>query len=332
MSSTTPQSRAAMVLLMLGEDVAGEVFKRLDTEDIRRLSHGMAEMSKVDDDTRDEVLEEFYEMCVAGDPLLLTNGVAFLNTLAEKFLDDETNKELQDALVMDKQARLELDMVDSKILANLIRKEHPQTISLILAYTDSGKSAEVLSQLPVETQVEVCLRMASLDTVTPQTLQEIESALMSELQGFLDLEAQEASGVVLVAEILNAIEKSHEERIFEQLMEIDPELAEEIRNNMFVFEDLINLDDKGVQTLLRSVENNTLLLALKTGDESIRNKILGNMSQRAAEMLMEDMEVMGPAKLSDVERAQTSVTQTALRLEAEGQLVIARAGGEDEFV
>ena len=135
-----------------------------------------------------------------------------------------------------------------------------------------------------------------------------------------------------MAEILNAIEKSHEERIFEQLMEIDPELAEEIRNNMFVFEDLINLDDKGIQTLLRSVENNTLLLALKTGDEAIKNKILGNMSQRAAEMLMEDMEVMGPAKLSDVERAQTSVTQTALRLEAEGQLVIARAGGEDEFV
>ena len=271
-------------------------------------------------------------MCVAGDPLLLDQWRGFLEQLAEKFLDDETNKELQEALVLDKQARFELDKVDSKILANLIRKEHPQTISLILAYTDSAKSAEVLSQLPVETQVEVCLRMASLDTVTPQTLQAIEGALMSELQGFLDLEAQEASGVVLVAEILNAIEKSHEERIFEQLMEIDPELAEEIRNNMFVFEDLINLDDKGIQTLLRSVENNTLMLALKTGDEGIKNKILRNMSQRAAEMLMEDMEVMGPARLSDVERAQTQVTQTALKLEAEGQLVIARAGADDEFV
>ena len=168
-------------------------------------------------------------MCVKGDPLLLTNGVAFFNSLAEKYLDADANKALQEALVQDKQAKLELEMVDSKILANLMRKEHPQTISLIMAYTESRKSAEVLSQLPVEVQVEVCLRMASLDTVTPQTLKAVESALLSELKGFLDLEAQETSGVVLVAEILNAIEKSHEERIFEQLMEIDPELAEEIR-------------------------------------------------------------------------------------------------------
>lgn len=223
-------------------------------------------------------------------------------------------------------------MVDSKILANLIRKEHPQTIALILAYTDSGKSAEVLSQLPVEIQVEVCLRMASLDTVTPQTLKAVESALLSELKGFLDLEAQEASGVVLVAEILNAIEKSHEERIFEQLMEIDPELAEEIRNNMFVFDDLVNLDDRGVQQLLRSVDNQTLLLALKTADEVIQTKIMGNLSKRAAEMLMEDMEVMGPARLSDVEKAQTQITQLALKLEAEGKIQIARAGSDDEFV
>ena len=174
--------------------------------------------------------------------------------------------------------------------------------------------------------------MASLDTVTPQTLKAVESALLSELRGFLDLEAQETSGVVLVAEILNAIEKSHEERIFEQLMEIDPELAEEIRNNMFVFDDLVNLDDRGIQTLLRSVDNQVLLLALKTADDVVQSKILGNLSKRAAEMLMEDMEVMGPARLSDVEKAQTQITQLALKLEAEGQLQIARAGSDDEFV
>ena len=143
MSEITTQSKAALVLLMLGEEVAGEVFQRLTTDDIRMLSHGMGELGQIDDERRDEILEEFYELCVAGDPLLLTNGVAFLNNLAEKFLDDEANKELQEALVLDKQARLELDKVDSKILANLIRKEHPQTISLILAYTDSAKSAEV---------------------------------------------------------------------------------------------------------------------------------------------------------------------------------------------
>ena len=330
--NVSSQSKAALVLLMLGEELAGEIFKRLGTDDIRLLSRGMHELPALEDHVRDEVLEEFYDLCIKGDPLLLTNGVAFLNTLAEKYLDAEANKALQEALVMDKQAKLELEMVDSKILANLIRKEHPQTIALILAYTDSGKSAEVLSQLPVEIQVEVCLRMASLDTVTPQTLKDVESALLSELKGFLDLEAQEASGVVLVAEILNAIEKSHEERIFEQLMEIDPELAEEIRNNMFVFDDLVNLDDRGVQQLLRSVDNQTLLLALKTADEVIQTKIMGNLSKRAAEMLMEDMEVMGPARLSDVEKAQTQITQLALKLEAEGTIQIARAGSDDEFV
>ncbi|MCB9528919.1 MAG: flagellar motor switch protein FliG [bacterium] len=326
------QSKAALVLLMLGEETAGEVFKRLDTDAIRLLSRGMNEMGQVSDDERAQVLEEFYSMCVKSDPLLLTNGAAFLNALAEKFLDAEENKKLQDTLKSEKQTKLALDAIDSRVLANLIRKEHPQTIALILAYSEPAKSAEVLSLMPVETQVEVCLRMASLDKVNPQTLKDVESALMSEMKGLMEMDEQETSGVVLVAEILNTIEKSHEERIFEQLMEIDPELAEEIRNNMFVFDDLINLDDRGVQTLLKEVDNQTLILALKTADEVIRNKIFNNLSQRAVEMLKEDMEVMGPTKLSDVEKAQTTMTQVALRLEAEGKIVIAKPGGEDEFV
>jgi len=326
------QSKAALVMLMMGEEVAGEVFQRLETDNIRLLSRGMGELRRMEDEERDLILQEFYDLCVKGDPLLLTNGQAFIAALAEKYLDAEENRRLQDALIQDKQAKLNVDAIDSRILANLIRKEHPQTISLIMAYTDAGKSAEMLGFMPVETQVEVCLRMASLDTVNPNTLREVENALMSELKGFLDLEASETSGVVLVAEILNAIEKSHEERIFEQLMEIDPELAEEIRANMFVFEDLVNLDDRGIQTLLREVDNQTLILALKTADEVVQTKILGNLSKRAAEMLAEDMEVMGPTKLSDVEKAQTTVTQLALRLEAEGKLVISRPGSDDELV
>lgn len=328
----TMQSKAALVLLMLGEETAGEVFKRLDMEDIRLLSRGMSEMGQVEDGEREAVLEEFYNMCVKSDPLLLTNGAAFLNSLAEKFLDAEENKKLQDTLKSEKQTKLALDAIDSRVLANLIRKEHPQTIALILAYSEPAKSAEVLSLMPVETQVEVCLRMASLDKVNPQTLKDVESALMSEMKGLMEMDEQETSGVVLVAEILNTIEKSHEERIFEQLMEIDPELAEEIRNNMFVFDDLINLDDRGIQTLLKEVDNQTLILSLKTADEVIRTKIFNNLSQRAVEMLQEDMEVMGPTKLSDVEKAQTTMTQAALRLEAEGKIVIAKPGSEDEFV
>jgi flagellar motor switch protein FliG len=331
--ATPSQVKAALVMLLLGEDTAGEVFKRLRNDDIRNLNRGMGELSGISEPEQQAILKEFYDLCQRGDPLLLESGEDYMKSLAQRSLGAEEGKRLLDDLGDENQMRLNaLEPVDSRTLSNLVRKEHPQTIALIMAYIDSGKAAEVLAQLPVETQVEVCLRMASLDTVSPQTLRDVENALMSEMKGLVVSGGEETSGVVLVAEILNSIEKAHEERIFEQLMEIDPELAEEIRNNMFVFDDLVNLDDRGIQTLLKEIDNNTLLLALKTASETVKNKIFGNLSARAVQMLQEDMEVMGPTKLSDVEKAQSSITQLALRLEAEGKLVIAKPGAEDEFV
>ncbi len=331
--ATSSQVKAALVMLLLGEDTAGEVFKRLNNEDIRNLNRGMGELSGISEPEQQAILKEFYDLCQRGDPLLLESGEDYMKALAQRSLGAEEGKRLLDELGDENQMRLNaLEPVDSRTLSNLVRKEHPQTIALIMAYIDSGKAAEVLAQLPVETQVEVCLRMASLDTVSPQTLRDVENALMSEMKGLVVSGGEETSGVVLVAEILNSIEKAHEERIFEQLMEIDPELAEEIRNNMFVFDDLVNLDDRGIQTLLKEIDNNTLLLALKTASETVKNKIFGNLSARAVQMLQEDMEVMGPTKLSDVEKAQSSITQLALRLEAEGKIVIAKPGAEDEFV
>ncbi len=331
--ATPSQVKAALVMLLLGEDTAGEVFKRLRNDDIRNLNRGMGELSGISEPEQQAILKEFYDLCQRGDPLLLESGEDYMKSLAQRSLGAEEGKRLLYDLGDENQMRLNaLEPVDSRTLSNLVRKEHPQTIALIMAYIDSGKAAEVLAQLPVETQVEVCLRMASLDTVSPQTLRDVENALMSEMKGLVVSGGEETSGVVLVAEILNSIEKAHEERIFEQLMEIDPELAEEIRNNMFVFDDLVNLDDRGIQTLLKEIDNNTLLLALKTASETVKNKIFGNLSARAVQMLQEDMEVMGPTKLSDVEKAQSSITQLALRLEAEGKLVIAKPGAEDEFV
>lgn len=325
--------KAALVMLMLGEDVAGEVFKRLGNTEIKSLNKSMAELGSVTEEEQREILEEFWALCQGSDPMLLESGSDYMKSLVTRAMGDAEGKKLLEDLATENQMKLvALDPVDARTLSNLVRKEHPQTIALIMAYIDAEKSAQVLAQLPVETQVEVCLRMASLDTVSPQTLRDVEDALMSEMKGLVVSGDQETSGVVLVAEILNNIEKAHEERIFEQLMEIDPELAEEIRNNMFVFDDLVNLDDRGIQALLKEIDNQTLLLSLKTAAEQVKDKIFSNLSQRAVQMLQEDMEVMGPVKLSDVEKAQSVITTTALRLEAEGKIVIAKAGSEDEFV
>ncbi len=327
-----PEVKAALVVLMLGEELAAEMFPHFTREDIKALNKGMNKLAELDDTTREGILKEYFDLLQKNDLTLIGRGDDYLRKIMQKTHGPEGEKLLQE-LEDEADLRLKaLEPVDARTLANLIRKEHPQTIALVMGYIDSGKAAAVLAQLPLETQVEVCLRMASLDAVSPQTLREVERALMSEMKGMVVSGGEETSGVVLVAEILNSIEKAQEERIFEQLMEIDPELAEEIRNKMFVFDDLVNIDDRGIQTLLKEVDNNTLLLALKTAAEGVRDKVFRNLSSRAVQMLKEDMEMMGPTRLSDVEKAQTAITQTALRLEAEGRIVIAKSGSDDAFV
>jgi flagellar motor switch protein FliG len=176
------------------------------------------------------------------------------------------------------------------------------------------------------------MRMASFDIVSPQTLRDVEEALMSEMKGLIVSGGEETSGVALVAEILNNIEKVHEDRIFDRLTEIDPELAEDIRNEMFTFDDLIHIDDRGTQTLLKEIDKQILVLALKTASEEVKQKFFSNISQRAAEMIREDIEVQGAVRLSDVEAAQATIVQTALQLEADGKIVIATPGSDDQFV
>ncbi len=326
-------TKAALVMLLMGEDAASEVFRRLDAEDIRSLNKGMARVGAIGETDQDEVLLEYLNLCQRSDPSLFRDSDEYLRQLVHSTMGEKEAERLLQALAHDNQMRLAaLEPVDARTLSNLVSKEHPQTIALIMAYIDPSKAAKVLANLPVETQVEVCLRMASLDTVSPQTLRDVESALMTEMKGLVISSEDELSGVELVAEILNSIEKAHEERIFEQLLEIDPELAEEIRNNMFVFDDLVNVEAKGIQALLKELDNSTLLLALKTASDRVKTHVLSNLSSRAVEMLEEDMEVMGPTRLSDVEGAQQEIAQIALRLESEGKLAIAKAGGEDEFV
>jgi flagellar motor switch protein FliG len=325
--------KAAAVLLALGEGVAGEIFSKLTKEEIYALNRGMQKLSTLRDNRQSEYMLEFYELCKTSNPYLLGTGNAFIRNMVERSMSEDKSRQLLSELGTDKYTQLQqINAVDSRTLANSIRKEHPQTIALILAHIDTSKAAKILAQMPVEVQVEVCMRMASLDSVSPQTLRDVEDAIMSEMKGLIVSGGEETSGVALVAEILNNIEKVHEDRIFDQLTEIDPELAEEIRSNMFTFDDLIYLDDRGTQTLLKEIDNQVLILALKTASEEVKQKFFSNISQRAAEMIREDLEVLGAVRLSDVEAAQSTIVQTALQLEADGKIVIATPGSDDQFV
>jgi flagellar motor switch protein FliG len=324
--------KAALVMLALGEDIVSDIFAKLTKEEIYALNRGMHALSQVRENRQQEVLLEFYELCKTSNPYLLGAGNQFIRKMVERSMTDEEGRQLLSDLGTDKYNQLQqINSVDPRTLANSIRKEHPQTIALILAHIDTSKGAKVLAQLPVEVQVEVCMRMASLDSVSPQTLRDVEEALMSEMKGLIISGGEETSGVELVAEILNNIEKVHEDRIFDQLTEIDPELAEEIRNHMFTFDDLIHIDDRGMQTLLKEVDNQVLILSLKTASEEVKQKFFNNMSARGAELIKEDLEVMGAVRLSEVEAAQTQIVQKALQLEAEGKIIIA-TGSDDEFV
>jgi flagellar motor switch protein FliG len=324
--------KAATVLLALGEEAAASIFSTLRKEEIYALNRGMHELSKVKENRQPEILLEFYELMKTSNPYLLGTNNDFIRTMVEQSMGDDASQILSD-LGSDKYTQLQqINSVDARTLANSVRKEHPQTIALVLAHIDTSKGAKVLAQLPIDTQVEVCIRMASLDSVSPQTLRDVEEALMSEMKGLIVSGGEETSGVALVAEILNNIEKVHEDRIFDQLTEMDPGLAEEIRNNMFTFDDLIHIDDRGTQTLLKEIDNQVLILALKTASEEVKQKFFSNISQRAAEMIREDLEVLGAVRLSDVEAAQSTIVQTALQLEADGKIVIATPGSDDQFV
>jgi flagellar motor switch protein FliG len=225
-----------------------------------------------------------------------------------------------------------LELVDAKSLANFLIHEHPQTVSVILANLEPEKRGEVLKRLPEALQAEVVLRMANLDHVAPELITEVDRVLKDQLVNIGSVEQAALGGVQPVAEMLNVMDKNTEKAIMSRIEEKDPILAEEIRKLMFVFEDIVKIDDKGIQALLKEIPNDKLLLSLKTAGEEIRAKIIKNLSQRAAQMLRDDLANMGPSRLSDVEQAQVEVVNVARRLESEGKIIIARGGSEDALV
>ena len=329
----TGAEKVSILLLALGEDVAPLVLKKMTEQEIQRISNYMSHMREVDTAAVEQVLTEFFGLTGSVEGMV-AGGTDYVKKLLIKALDPEKAEWILNNLSMPTmETGLEaLRWLDPKTIARFLRSEHPQTVAVIVAHLDPTQAGAVLSSLPPAVQADVLMRIAKLEHVPSGVIQELEKVLERKLssavvsQGFTT-----AGGVKSLVEVLNWVDRTTEKTILESLTENSPELADEVKKLMFVFEDLGSVDDRGMQTILREVANDDLKMALKTASEELKGKILRNLSQRAAEMLREELEIMGPVRVSDVEKAQQKVTQVAKRLENEGKIMLG-GKGENSFV
>ncbi|HBG09969.1 flagellar motor switch protein FliG [Candidatus Darwinibacter acetoxidans] len=326
------KDKAAVLMVSLGPELSASVFKHLREEEIEDLTLAIAGLKRIEPEVRDEVIEEFHDLVLARE-YLEQGGIEYARELLEKALGPDRAEQIIKRLTASLAVR-PFDFArktDPGQLLNFIQNEHPQTIALILAYLHPEQAGLILSSLSPELQVDVARRVASLDRTTPEVLQEIESTLEQRLSAFVMDDYTVAGGVESIVDILNMVDRATEKTILDSLEEEEPELAEEIRKRMFVFEDIILLDDRSIQKVLREVDSKDLAMALKTASEEVASRIYKNMSKRAAEMLREDIEYMGPVRLRDIEETQQRIVATIRRLEDMGEIIIAR-GGEDEVI
>lgn len=327
--------KAAILINYLGPNAAKVLMRHMDDGDIRKLLSVMGKMRIVPIYITKKVLEEFYEMLAESEEYIFSEKSGNKDTIVDAIGEERARGIFGHLNVTGTGGARQLEsleLVDAKSLANFLINEHPQTVAVILAHLEPEKKGEVLKRLPEALQAEVVLRMANLDHVAPELIAEVDRVLKQELQNIGTVEQAALGGVQPVAEMLNVMDKNTETAIMSRIEEKDPILAEEIRKLMFVFEDIIKIDDRGIQLLLKEVPNEKLLLALKTAPQEIKEKIFKNISARAAQMLQEDLGSMGPSRLSDVEGAQQEIVNIARRLEQEGKIMIARGGSEDALV
>jgi len=327
------RQKAAHFMIFLGPEKSAQLFKYMNEEEIEQVTLEIANIRHVNNDRMDEIFREFFEMCLASQ-YIGQGGIAYAKEVLERAYGPEKTIEIIGRISASLQVR-PFDFMrktEPQQLLNFIQSEHPQTIALILAYLDADKAALILSALPPDRQSEVAKRIAIMDTTSPEVIKEVERVLERKLSSIAPQELTNAGGVKAVVEIINRVDRSTEKTIMEALEIQDPELAEEIKKLMFVFEDVVLLDNRSVQRVLREVESQDLALALKGASSEVAEKIFSNMSSRASEMLREDIEFMGPVRLRDVEEAQQRIVNVIRRLEEMGEIVIARGGGDEIIV
>ncbi|MBT2756017.1 flagellar motor switch protein FliG [Mesobacillus foraminis] len=327
------KQKAAILLISMGPDVAASVYKHLSEEEIEKLTLEISGVRKVDSLVKEEILEEFHSIALAQD-YISQGGIGYAKTILEKALGTDQAAVIINRLTSSLQVR-PFDFArkaDPGQILNFIQNEHPQTIALILSYLDSAQAGHILSELPQEMQADIAKRIALMDSTSPEIISEVEQILERKLSANVTHDYTQAGGIEAVVEVLNGVDRSTERTILDALEIQDPGLAEEIKKRMFVFEDIVTLDSRAIQRVIRDCENEDLLLALKVSSDEVKEVVFKNMSTRMVETFKDEMEFMGPVRLRDVEEAQSRIVAIIRRLEEAGEIVVARGGGDDIIV
>ncbi|MDQ0214303.1 flagellar motor switch protein FliG [Oikeobacillus pervagus] len=329
----TGKQKAAILLISLGPDVASSVYKHLSEEEIEKLTLEISGVKKVDSAEKDHILEEFHHIALAQD-YISQGGIGYAKTVLEKALGKDQAQAIINRLTSSLQVR-PFDFArraePSQIL-NFIQNEHPQTIALILSYLEPQQAGQILSELPQEVQADIAKRIALMDSTSPEIISEVEAILERKLSATVTQDYTQTGGIEAVVEVLNGVDRSTEKTILDALEIEDPELSEEIKKRMFVFEDIVTLDNRSIQRVIRDCENEDLLLSLKVSSDEVKEIVFRNMSTRMVDTFKEEMEFMGPVRLRDVEEAQSRIVSVIRRLEEAGEIIIARGGGDDIIV
>ncbi len=323
--------KAAIFLLTMGEEYTMKFFKRLDEDSIKKLGKYMSEINYISADVSKKVVDEFLQNFDSSTNLVLS-GEDFLKEVVNKTLDQDAAREVFQVIGSKSKTVpfSDLAYISSENLMSVIQGEHPQTIALILSYLPNEKAAEVIALFSEELMIDISFRLLQIGQVDQETVSELDEIIRKDLSK-IGTASRKFDGIEKLADILNEVDGKTEEIVLSHIESEDGELAAMLRQKMFVFEDLLQLDNKNFRDILQNVDNQMLIKALRTASEDMKEKIFGNLSERAAEMLREDMEIMGPIKLSEVEEAQQELIKTAKRLEAEGRIVLTK-GKEDVFV
>ncbi|SFT71077.1 flagellar motor switch protein FliG [Selenomonas sp. GACV-9] len=332
-SELSNQQKVAILFIALGPEYSAKLFQHLDDEEIEKITLEIANHKQVSSEQKAAVISEFYQMAMARD-YISNGGLEYAQNVLEKALGSEKAMEILNRLTTSLQVRPFdfLRKTDPSQLMNFIQNEHPQTIALIMAYLDPDQAATVLGSLTPEQQADVAKRIAQMDRTSPDLIREVERVLERKLSALVTQDFTTAGGVKAIVEVLNRVDRTTEKSIIETLEVDNPELAEEIKRLMFVFEDIVQLDDRSLQMVLREVDTKDLSLALKATPQEVADKVYRNMSKRAADMLREEIEFMGPVKIRDVEEAQQKVVNVIRTLEDKGEIVVSRGQGDEMIV
>ena len=329
----TGVQKAAVLLITLGPEKSASIFKHLKEEEIEELTLEIANTRSISPQEKEDVLNEFYQVCLA-QQYIAEGGIGYAKELLEKALGEQKAQDVITKLTASLQVRpFEfIRKTDPSQVLDFIQDEHPQTIAMILSYLSPTQSAMILGALTPEKQADVAKRIAMMDRTSPDVIKEVERVLERKLSSLLNQDYTIVGGVDAIVDILNTVDRGTEKHIMESLEIEQPELADEIRKKMFVFEDILLLDDRAIQRVLRDVDNNDLGIALKGANEEVQNVIFKNLSKRLSAMIKEDMEFMGPVRMKDVEEAQQKIVGIIRKLEDSAEIVISRGGGDEIIV